>query len=513
MTGRDRLASNVVASWLGQAVYVAAGFLLPRLIDRNVGQTGLGIWDFSWSLVSYFGLAQVGIGASVNRYVAKYRAVGDSERLNRVVSSVMAIQFCAGLLVLAATATVVLALDGRLGAALGSDVTAAKWVVGFLGVSLAVQMSCDALGGVITGCHRWDVHNLLNSGFYGVSVVGMVATLTAGGGLRGIAAVYLGGVIATEVTRFFAAQRICPEFSPGWSLASWQDARTTLVFGGKGLIDGLAKLLLIQANNLLVAASLGPAALAQYARPSALVRHAENFVNRFAFVTGPTASSLQSAGRRDELSDFFIASTRSSTLIALPMLVFLAILGDHILLIWMGPHYQTHTVMIILACGYLLPLCQKATQNIMTGMNLHGRVGLFSICMAVAGIALSRFLLRNQGWGLEGAAVALAIAMTIGNGIVLPLYACRKLSVPVWQYVRRAFGLAFAINVPTAIALLLTRWIGGNHSVAIIGAGMLVALITLAPLYWRFALNDRTRERLRRVRLTRAQRLSAEASQ
>jgi hypothetical protein len=97
--------------------------------------------------------------------------------------------------------------------------------------------------------------------------------------------------------------------------------------------------------------------------------------------------------------------------------------------------------------------------------------------------------------------------MTIGNGIVLPLYACRQLDIPVRQYVRRAFGLAIAINVPTAIALLLTRLILGNRSLAVIGTGALVMLLTIAPLYWRFALNDVTRQRLRRLRVTLAGRL------
>ncbi len=71
LSGRGRMVWNVVASWLGHSVFVVAGFFLPRIIDRHLGQVGLGIWDFGWSLVSYLGIAQVGVGSSVNRYVAK----------------------------------------------------------------------------------------------------------------------------------------------------------------------------------------------------------------------------------------------------------------------------------------------------------------------------------------------------------------------------------------------------------------------------------------------------------
>ena len=66
-SGQDRMAWNVMASWAGHAVFIVAGFIMPRFIDRTIGQEALGIWDFAWSVVSYFGLAEIGVGASVGR--------------------------------------------------------------------------------------------------------------------------------------------------------------------------------------------------------------------------------------------------------------------------------------------------------------------------------------------------------------------------------------------------------------------------------------------------------------
>jgi len=52
---------------------------MPRMIDQRLGQELLGVWDFAWSLVHYFEFIQMGLTSSVNRYVAKYRAVGDMD--------------------------------------------------------------------------------------------------------------------------------------------------------------------------------------------------------------------------------------------------------------------------------------------------------------------------------------------------------------------------------------------------------------------------------------------------
>ena len=63
LTGRTRLVSNVVTSWIAQLLMIITGFFLPRVIDTQLGQVSLGLWDFAWSIVSYVNLAQLGIGS------------------------------------------------------------------------------------------------------------------------------------------------------------------------------------------------------------------------------------------------------------------------------------------------------------------------------------------------------------------------------------------------------------------------------------------------------------------
>ena len=99
--GEGRLVRNVIFSWLSYSVFIVIGFIIPRLISDNLGQTDLGIWDFAWSLVSFFGLIQVPIGTSMARYVAKYRRQGNSRRLSESVSSVWLYQSAAAAAVLA----------------------------------------------------------------------------------------------------------------------------------------------------------------------------------------------------------------------------------------------------------------------------------------------------------------------------------------------------------------------------------------------------------------------------
>jgi len=495
LTGRDRMAWNVLASWAGHFVFIVAGFILPRFIDRHIGQTALGVWDFGWSLVSYFSLAQVGIGSAVNRFVARYRGVGDMERLNGLVSTVFLIQLGVAVLVIGITAVVGAAVPALWGERLGFYAGEARWVVLLLGTGLAVQMACDAFVGVITGCHRWDLHNFLNAGFYAVTAAAMILSLLLGGGLRSLAAVNVCGTVLSELVRVAVAFRICPGLRIHRRLATWEHARDALSFGGKTVLNSISRVLLYQTNSLLIVSYLGPGSLALFTRPRALVAHAQTLVGKFSFVLTPTASSLQAAGSRAELQGLLVRASQWGAFLALPMVLVLTILGDPILQIWMGSNYRQGVVLAILALGHLAEMARQPAISILTGMNLHGRVAAVNLAAAAVAVGLGILLIGPLRAGLIGAALAIAIPLVLVNGIFIPIYACRQLELPLGRFLVNVGRTPGLCALPLAVWLLGVRfWVPGVRLSLVIG-GVGMAVIT-GLLYWRFALTVAQRARV-----------------
>ena len=498
-TGRERMAWNVLASWAGHVVFVVAGFVLPRVIDRQVGQATLGVWDFAWSLVSYFGLAEIGVGSSLGRYVAKYRAAGDVPGLRSAASSVMLVQASAAILCLAATATVSLSLPYLFTREIGVHLDVATPVVALLGASLALEIAFDTFHGVIIGAHRWDLHNAINAGFHALKTAAMIGALLLGGGLPSLALVYFCGVVARELTRRAVAYRVCPELRLGLAYANWGQVRRMAIFGIKASVPGLGRLVLLQGNSLLVASQLGPAALALFARPNSLLRHAETFLNKFAHVLTPTASSLQARGKSDDLRRLLVESTRFAACLALPLLLGLAIMGDPILRLWMGPRYAQGTVMAILAAGFLPVLTQRPVVTILTGLNAHGRLGLVGLVSSFLGLGLSYLLVGRMGLGLPGAASGVAVSLALGSGLYVLLDACRRLQLPVAAYVRRAYLSPLLCAVPFAACLVAGRLLFPERPFLALITGSASGAAILAPLYWLYVLPRSARDKLTEV--------------
>ncbi len=490
VTGRKRMAKNVAWSWLGHLVFVVSGFVMPRLIDRQLGQDLLGIWDFCWSIVNYLSLASLGIGSSVNRYVAKFRAANDHEQLCKTVSSVVAIQLLLALLVVLGTFLIISLLPSLFSARLGPYLASTRTVVFFLGASIAVQMAFDAFRGVVTGCHRWDLHNGLQSGAYAVTMVAMFVSMKMGGGIGSLAVIYFLGASFGEVLRVIIAFRVCPELKIGIRFLSWSHGRQMFVFGSKSLVLGVAPLIVFQTISIQLTAAMGPAALAVLMRPIGLVRHAETFLNKFTYVLSPIIGSLQGAGHAAQQREVFLSSSRWCVALALPSVLFLAIMGDPLLAVWMGPQYVEPGLITLIAGGLFLPMAQGPASQVMVGMNRHGTIGVICLVLVLVLLVGGSVLLSGTSWTLHRAALTVVSALALPYGVVLPLYACRRLEIPVLTYLKRAFLTPVACGSLFALVLLLCRILLPTSPLIALLVGAAMAGMVLAVLYWFFLLQE-----------------------
>jgi len=472
---------------------------MPRMIDRRLGQELLGIWDFAWSLVSYFSLVQVGVQQSVNRYVARYRATGDILSVNRAVSSAFCIQGAAGLVTLGLTATVCLLLPVAFGSKLGENVREAQWVVLFLGCNVGVDMAFRSFSGVITGCHRWGLHNLIKSGWHTVTVAGMIVILMLGGPLRSLAAVVLVGMALACATRVIVAHVVCKVLRVRASFVGWETAKELFAFGGKSMIPAISNLLLNQTISVLIVSYLGPAALALYARPRSLILHMNTLAQKMAMILTPTISSLQSIEDLAGIRHLLLKSVRYSLYLTLPMVLVLAIFGGPILRFWMGPRYANGLVPAILAIGYLAALAQAPVFMVLVGLNAHGRAGMASLVASVCSIGLTVLGLGYLRWGLLGAALGVTVPLTLINIAYLPFLVCRRVNLHIGRYFA-AVATGPAVHLlPLAICLALARLLSRTEPLMglLVGGGTGGAITTV--LYWRYVLPERLKAPLSRL--------------
>ena len=493
-----RIAAGVIVSWGSQLIVIAAGFIIPRWIDHGLGRATLGIWDLAWSLVSYLNLLEAGIGSSVNRHVALHLAEGDLPGVNRVVSSVAIVQRIVGLVVLGLTVAIALDLPLFLHDQPVSLMSDARWLVLILGTSVAFQFSGAIYTGVLTGCHRWATHHTIYACTNLINAIGMCWVLKAGFGIVALAVVHLAGEIFGRVARAVIAYRACPGLSIRVRNASRETIRAMMGFGGRMFVGQMSGVLMIQTVNVLIASHLGPAALALFARPRSLIRQAAVFPQKYAFMLAPASAALSTGRSQSELQRFVKDSTRYGICISLPVMIFLAIDGGLLLKVWMGGSYANASLMMLLTLGFTAEIVYQPLNNLVLGLNLHGRPGFVSLLAAVCAAAFTYIALASGG-GMKAVAVAIGLPWSIANGIYLPYYTCRRLHISLVGFFKDVWTVPILCAIAFALALAIGRYLFPLRPMWAMASGGFAGALILIILYWLWVIPEESKVRVRQM--------------
>ncbi len=477
------LARNVASNWAGHFVVMATGFVIPRIINDHLGQVQLGIWDLGWSLVHSLPLLLLGVGAAVNRYVARNRAAEDWEGLNRTASACLAVFLASALAALGITLVLAKCMPALLSDTLAHEVREARWAVLLLGATVALQMPTGVYNGVITGFQRYDVVNLIESACRIVGVAVMFVALLLGGGLTTLCAITLVREAIVGLLKWAAAHRLCPCLSISLRRLRWDAVRTVLVFGGKTYLMVVADIILYQGNRIILLWYLGPAALALFSRPMGLVKSMQGLVTHFGRVMQPVASEMQVLGSTADLARLLLKSNRAALLIALPIVLMLTVYGDPILRLWMGDAYATGTVLAVLALGHLASALQNGPYYILIGMGRHGVSAVALFAAAVVSVGLTALLLGVLHWGILGAALGLVLPLSLVNLVILPLYQSWLLRFSLRQYAASLIGGIRPV-LPFAASLALSRLLVGGGSPSLMLTSLGVSSVVLLVSYW-----------------------------
>ncbi len=448
---------NVLANWIGHLIAIVSGFIVPRLINDSLGDVRLGIWDFGWSIVAYMSLLTAGIASSTNRYTARYRASGDWGGLNRAASACLLIFLGTGALAVVITFVVISAMPFFLGPELQAHVAEARALLLLIGISAALQMPLSVPSGVITGCQRYDLVNLIEGGGRIALIVGVAIALFAGAGLWVLGAMLLVVEVASGLIKYVVARRVCPTLALAPSNATWPAIKEVTVFGWKLLLERASRILLYQTNAMMIMFWLGPATLAIYARSAAVALHAHKLLYHFGRVFTPVASEMQARGDEEGLAELLTTSGQRALFVSLPIVAALVLLGDSLLEVWMGPKFAVAWVLPVLAIGHLGAMMHSPAYYILLGMNRHGTVGLASLGLAVLGVVTSALLIKVADVGILGAAIGVAVGVSLLHFVVVPFAAARAVHLSLRRYFLEAVPKPAAACLPLIGGLVLMR--------------------------------------------------------
>lgn len=457
MKVNGRIGRNLVCNCAGVGVDALAGFLVAPFLIHRLGDTTYGLWIVLGSLTSYFGLLDLGVRGSVGRHVAFHQAKKDPARVNQTVNTAAVILAVLGLVALAGTLAAQLFFF-RLFDVPPEQAGEVRVALLVVGVNLAASLFFNVFDATLWGFQRFD---LLNAVDIPATLTRLGLTWYFVGGAGGLVALAL---ISLGVTLGAGSAKVALSFfeNPGLRLGPRYVRRGAVreLFGYSvwSFLTSLARIACAQLSPVAVGALLGVNLVTPFAIANRLITLVGSVLAAATGIITPLATGLHARGASDRQERLFLLGTRYCFALALMLLLLLVLLGEPLIVAWVGPVLAERAapLLAILAAGELLPSSQYITNGMIFAAARHRSLAWLGFVELIAAGTLAVVLSRP--FGLPGVCVALAVPASLCRGVAQMLIGCRLAGVSVVRYLATALlPPLFCAALPAATLLLAVR--------------------------------------------------------
>lgn len=412
---------NLVGTVLPMLVAVVA---IPPLI-RGLGAAKFGVLTLAWMVVGYFSLFDLGLGRAMTQLVAERLGRNDRAAIPAMVWTAMTLMTWLGI---AGAALVALASPWLVGQVLeipqelrADTLEAFYW----LALSIPIVIGTTGLRGILEAHQQFGLVNAVRIPLGVVNYLAPLAVLAYDSSLTSMVIALVG----TRALSWLAYLWICLRSHPdlrGRRAVEGKELRALLSYGGWMTLSNVAAPLLLYLGRLLIAARVSAEAVAWFSTPYDVVINLLIIPSVFVGVLYPAFAQMFQ-GEAAGVGPLYRRSMWQIGAAMLPAVVITCLVAKPGLEWWINAEFaeKGYRVAQWLAVGMLINSFGHLSQSLVQSYGRPDITAKLHVAELVAYVPYLWWLVDR--WGIEGAAVAWVVRVTIST-IVLAVLADRCLS-------------------------------------------------------------------------------------
>ena len=427
---KSQLKSGVLISYATMLITNITPMIYTPIMLRILGQAEYGVYGISQSIGNYLYLLNLGLGGTIIRYLAKYRASCEHDKEERVAG--MFFQIYSILSIIIVFIGLFLASNIHLydNALAANELDILQKLIVLNTINTAIFMPFNVMGSILVAHEEFIVNK-------GVAFLTTLLTpflnlafLYAGWGSIGFPIVtIITNIIGYSIYTPYAFRKIGirPRFGkPDWPLLKEIFQFTTLVF-----LTRVVDALYWSTDRLIIGWSLGSIATAIYNIGAVFNGHVSSFSNAISSVLVPKLTNMEVQNSSPEkFTEIFIRIGRLQYIVVSFIVSAFVAFGRQFIALWAGSGYEdAYWVAIFTMIPATIGLIQNVGTNILYAKNKHMFRAISYFFMALVNITLT-FIWVNK-FGIIGAAFATCIACILEDGVIMNWYYHKKLKINI----------------------------------------------------------------------------------
>lgn len=461
-----KMTGSVLAYILIVVDIVVGMFFVPFLLQQ-LGDSEYGLYKLMFSTASYLSVLDFGIGATITRYVVKFKTEKKKQEEENFVAMGLLVYAALALVVLASAICISFAIPRMYAVSIPADkMNYARTMFLLLCTNTAVHLISHAYSGLFHAYERFVYSKLISI----VKILFRVILIVVGVLLVKSALVIVVVDVALSLlvllsnilyTKYSVRCRI--------KLYRWDRtlAKEAFIFTLAILVQSIINQFNTNVDNLVLGVYTTTATIAMYSVALQIFNMYSNLSTAISSVYLPSVSRAVFKGDSDdEVTEHIIRPSRLQLIILLLALTGFYLFGKMFIEIWVGAEYmQVYLLICILLTTSTLELSQNTITAILKAKNmLHGKT-LILACSTFVNAVLTFLLVPH--FGALGAVIGTAFSLVFGYGVALNLYYHFKIKVNMKTYYRKTYkGILFAaiisclVGIPVSMFLNFGGWLG-----------------------------------------------------
>lgn len=465
MNTKSQLKIGISLNYVLTLISNIAGFLLVPFMIKMLGKEGYGLYESIGAIAGYMAVLDFGVNSTITRYIAKYRAEKNEEKQKNFLALCLILYSALAIVVFIAGYVIWLNLDKIYQLKFTQqEIDIAKIMFMVLILNIGLSLPLRSFGAVMNGYEKFAFPRILNiirvllrvtaifvflDLGYGVITIVIIDTIL-NLGILCINMLYVLGVLKVEIRLENLDMVLVKEI---------------FLFSLPIFLIMVYDQIFWKVDQTIISIISGTAAVALVGAAMRLTLIFMRFSTSMSEVFLPRVTKMVvNNATGDELTELMIKVGRIQLLVLGVILSGYLLFGQNFFQLWIGRSDTTidtntaYLIGAIIMIPLVLPLIQNIGISILVAKNKHRFRSTIYFIIAVLNIGLTIFLVNK--FGIIGASIATAIALIIGNGIIINIYYSRVIGLKITRFFKDCLlKLSIPIMISSGFGYLIMRYL------------------------------------------------------
>ena len=487
-----QIKSAAIISYISIVFNIITGLIFTPWMVNSIGKSDYGLYVLVSSFLIYFTI-DFGLGQAVGRFLCKYRAENEEQKVNQLLSLTTKIYLLISLIMLMALVVVFFFLQNIFLQLNSAEIEKFKTIYVIAGLFSLVSFPFMSLNGVFIAFERFVVLKLCDI-FSKIGVIlFMVIAILLGYKLYALIAInafigiivilykliYLFKTTAIKIDLKYKSKALTQEL---FSFSIWSS------------ILGIAQRLIINIAPTLLGIYSGTTAIAVFSIGMLIESYVWTFASALNGLFLPKVTGLLStSANREQVLQLMVKVGRIQLFIIGILYIGMITLGQEFIGLWMGPEFtNSFPVVLMLILPGFFTLTQEIASTLMYVENKIKFKAIIFIFAAIMSVLLSVFLIPY--FGAIGAAMGIVISLIIFEVIGVNIFYYKIMKINIFYFFKACLlKMLPSLVIVLGFGLAVNYYIPAANFVVFFIKASLIALVYLFVM-WYFCLNKYEKE-------------------